>query len=271
MFSMLAGRCVGWPCSGCSRSAIAAGAEVAGGAGGAGAERARDADARRLRGRVGATGSGGAPRRIRRQPATDRSASQRAAGAQDAGRRGARSRASTASRCREGAGADADTILVAADARQAGRRARADFDRRIDGFTAKAREDYLVNRQTYVAPEQVELSQIYRRCREAGRRGGARASRKRFAPISRVAPTSRAWRRSIPMTRRPRRTAGRWAGRRAPARSDAREDRVRDEGDRRNQRRGSHAESATLSSVSTERRPPGRRRSTKSRTGSWRN
>jgi hypothetical protein len=61
----------------------------------------------------------------------------------------------------EGAGVDEDTILSQRLLAKLDAEARADFDRRIEGFTAKAREDYLVNRQNYVAPEQIELSQIF--------------------------------------------------------------------------------------------------------------
>ena len=60
----------------------------------------------------------------------------------------------------EGAGVDEDTILSQRLLAKLDAEARADFDRRIGGFAAKARENYLVNRQSYVAPEQIELSQI---------------------------------------------------------------------------------------------------------------
>ena len=58
-------------------------------------------------------------------------------------------------------GADVDAVLVQRRWARLDAEAEADFDRRIDGFTAKAREDYLVNRQAYVAPEQVDWSWIY--------------------------------------------------------------------------------------------------------------
>lgn len=74
----------------------------------------------------------------------------------------------------EGAGVDADTILSQRMLAKLDADARADFDRRIDRFTAKAREDYLVNRQYHVAPEQIELSQIFL---DVEKRGGEEALR----------------------------------------------------------------------------------------------
>jgi parvulin-like peptidyl-prolyl isomerase len=52
--------------------------------------------------------------------------------------------------------------------------AEADFDRRIDVFTARAREEYLVNRHVYVTPEQVEWSWIFV---DTAKRGGDAAAR----------------------------------------------------------------------------------------------
>jgi len=61
----------------------------------------------------------------------------------------------------QGTGADEDAILSQRLLKKLDAEAGADFDRRIELFTAKAREDYLVNRGAYMVPERVELSQIF--------------------------------------------------------------------------------------------------------------
>ncbi len=72
----------------------------------------------------------------------------------------------------QGAGVDPDAVLAQRLVVALVEEARADFDRRIEGFTAKAREDYLVNRQIYVTKEQVEVSQLFV---ESEKRGEATA------------------------------------------------------------------------------------------------
>jgi len=58
-------------------------------------------------------------------------------------------------------GADEDAVLAERFLVKLDVEAQADFDRRIEVFTAKAREDYLVGRRTYVTPEEVEFSQVF--------------------------------------------------------------------------------------------------------------
>jgi peptidyl-prolyl cis-trans isomerase C len=58
-------------------------------------------------------------------------------------------------------GADAETVLAARRLAKLDVDAKADFNRRIEVFTAKAREDYLVNRQTYLTAEEVEWSWVF--------------------------------------------------------------------------------------------------------------
>jgi peptidyl-prolyl cis-trans isomerase C len=72
----------------------------------------------------------------------------------------------------QGAAADPESVLAQRFLVALLEEARTDFDRRIEGFTAKAREDYLVHRQSYVTKEQVEVSQLFV---ESGKRGDAAA------------------------------------------------------------------------------------------------
>jgi hypothetical protein len=65
-------------------------------------------------------------------------------------------------------GADEPAVLAQRMLARLDAEAEADFDRRIDLFTARAREEYLVNRQVYVTAEQVEWSWIFV---DAGKRG----------------------------------------------------------------------------------------------------
>jgi hypothetical protein len=71
-------------------------------------------------------------------------------------------------------GADESAVLAQRLLASIDAEAEADFDRRIDVFTAKAREDYLVNRQAYVTAEQVEWSWIFV---DTAKRGGDAAAR----------------------------------------------------------------------------------------------
>jgi parvulin-like peptidyl-prolyl isomerase len=57
--------------------------------------------------------------------------------------------------------ADANTVLAERMTARLDAEARADFDRRIDVFTARAREEYLVTRKSYVLPEEVAFSLIF--------------------------------------------------------------------------------------------------------------
>ena len=72
----------------------------------------------------------------------------------------------------QGAGSDPDSVLAQRLVAVIVEEARVDFDRRIELFTAKAREDYLVHRQNYLTKEQVEVSQVFV---ESGKRGDAAA------------------------------------------------------------------------------------------------
>jgi hypothetical protein len=68
-------------------------------------------------------------------------------------------------------GADAETVLAARRLARLDVDAELDFNRRIEGFTAKAREDYLVNRRTYLTPEEVEWSWVFVDAQKRGEDG----------------------------------------------------------------------------------------------------